>query len=51
MGQVASEILALALAEPEATASAFEWTSRDLGRPFVDLEDKEALRAILDDIA
>jgi len=24
------------------------WTSRDLGVPAVDLEDKEALRALLD---
>lgn len=26
----------------------FSWVSRDLGRPAVDLEDKEALNALLD---
>jgi plasmid stability protein len=49
MGAVASEVLAVGLAhtrgqEPRALA----WTSRDLGRPRVDLEDKEALRALLE---
>jgi len=49
MGQVASEMLARALAEPGASEDrAFDWLSRDLGRPRVDLEDKEAVRAILD---
>jgi plasmid stability protein len=50
MGQVASEVLAQALAEPGAIEGpAFDWLSRDLGRPLVDLEDKEAVRAILDE--
>ncbi|HKZ92882.1 MAG TPA: hypothetical protein VJZ50_12155 [Candidatus Limnocylindrales bacterium] len=49
MGQVASELLARSLAEqPTADGHAFEWLSRDLGEPAVDLEDKEALRAVLD---
>ena len=50
MGRVASELLAAVLAEPEGarTAAPFEWVSRDLGEPRVDLEDKEAVRAILD---
>jgi plasmid stability protein len=49
MGQVASEVLAIALREggPKPTP-AFEWRSDDLGRPLVDLEDKEAILAILD---
>lgn len=50
MGTVASELLAQALAEggsPPAPAP-LRWTSAALGAPRVDLEDKEALRAILD---
>jgi len=50
MGRVASELLATALAESKqpATAHRFGWTSADLGTPLVDLEDKEALRRVLD---
>jgi hypothetical protein len=50
MGQVASEMLASSLAgKPDGEPAApFTWVSRDLGRPRVDLEDKEALRALLD---
>jgi plasmid stability protein len=49
MGAVASELLAIGLARtspPEPRA--LEWRSRDLGQPRVDLEDKEALRALLE---
>ncbi len=50
MGQVASEVLAGAMAESEAPlAPTFQWTAADLGEPRVDLEDKEAVRAILDE--
>lgn len=50
MGQVASEVLARALAEAAApTAVMLEWTTADLGEPRVNLEDKEAVRAILDE--
>jgi len=50
MGALASELLARALAEAnQAPGSApLHWTSRDLGSPRVDLEDKEALRAMLE---
>jgi plasmid stability protein len=49
MGQVASEVLAGALREDgPKPPPAFEWRSGDLGRPLVDLEDKEAIWAILD---
>ena len=48
MGRVASEVLARALADTEPERSAFAWAARDLGMPRVDLEDKEAVRAILD---
>lgn len=51
MGQVASELLARSLRENQAqapTAPRLKWLSRDLGRPKVDLEDEEAVRALLD---
>jgi len=50
MGQVASEALVQALAEPAASArpGPLDWVSRDLGAPKVDLDDKEAVRRILD---
>ena len=49
MGQLASEILAAAMAESEGeSAPAFEWVSRDLGKPKVNLEDKGSVGAILD---
>ncbi len=50
MGQVASELLAPALAEspPPAPPPRFSWLSADLGGPRVDLEDKEALRRVLE---
>jgi hypothetical protein len=48
MGQVASEVLARALAEPAVEEPAFAWEAADLGVPLVDLEDKEALYGILD---
>jgi hypothetical protein len=49
MGQVASERLALGLGEdgPEAP-SPLRWPSRHMGRPVVDLEDKDALWGALD---
>ncbi len=49
MGQVASEILARGLAEAPAEPPKFEWISHDLGVPLIDLEDKDALWAILDE--
>lgn len=48
MGQVASEVLARALAEPREPEPPFEWLAGDLGAPLVDLEDRDALYAILD---
>ena len=52
MGQVASELLAAALADPgsaAAPAPTFAWASADLGVARVDIEDKEALRRALED--
>jgi hypothetical protein len=51
MGEVASELLTQSLREDESPAPAarkLKWVSRDLGRPRVDLEDKEAVRALID---
>lgn len=49
MGRVASELLARSVSEPVAPEDEpFAWTSGDLGRPLVDLEDAEAVRAALD---
>ena len=49
MGQLASEVLARALADGEdAPILTFTWSAADLGAPFIDLEDKEAVRAVLD---
>ncbi len=49
MGQVASELLARTLSEREARTPPFQWVSRDLGAPRVDLEDDDAVGALLDD--
>lgn len=50
MGQVASELLAAALAAPanRSAPPAFRWTTSDMGAPRVDLEDKDALQRALD---
>lgn len=51
MGQVASEVLARALAETERLSppEPFDWVSGDLGRPKVDLEDLEAVSVALNE--
>jgi len=49
MGQVASELLAAALREPAVRPpdpGRLTWIAKDMGRPLVDLEDKEAVRAL-----
>jgi aryl-alcohol dehydrogenase-like predicted oxidoreductase len=50
MGQLVSELLAQQLPVEASISGAqeLEWTSRELGVPRVDLEDKEALHALLD---
>ena len=50
MGQIASELLAqqLAAEAPISGARELQWTSRDLGIPRADLEDEDALYALLD---
>lgn len=50
MGRVASELLAHALAEPSEARRPppLRWISHDLGTPLVDLDDKEAVRRVLD---
>jgi plasmid stability protein len=51
MGTVASELLAQAMATQEDLEKVrpFRWIHRDLGRPKIDLEDKEALRRALNE--
>jgi hypothetical protein len=51
MGQLASELLARSLREEEGRQPAdlgLTWIAKNLGQPRVDLEDKEALRAVMD---
>jgi hypothetical protein len=51
MGQLASELLATSLRGQQSSSresTSLKWIARDLGRPLVDLEDKEAVRAALD---
>lgn len=49
LGELASELLAVALHDSEARAPAkLEWTSRTMGAR-VDLEDKELVRRTLED--
>ncbi len=48
MGEVASETLARAFAEPSAEPPPFEWKTHDMGLPLIDLEDKDELYRILD---
>jgi hypothetical protein len=50
MGRVASEVLAAGLAHAaEPAAPPLRWAVAELGEPYVDLEDREAVAAILDD--
>lgn len=50
MGDIASEALAVGLAA-EATdePAALRWTARSLGRPLIDLEDKELMSQLQDE--
>lgn len=51
MGQIASELLARGLAQREAVGppTSPQWRSWNLGKPRIDLEDKEAVRAALEE--
>lgn len=50
LGQVASELLAKALSEEASPEGSYElrWPVRSMGRPLVDIDDKEALHRALD---
>jgi len=49
IGELASQLLAHKLSEKdEAPRGPFSWISHDLGKPAIDLEDKEALNSLLD---
>ena len=43
-----SEVLARALAEVDPARPGLAWNSENLGTPRVNLEDKDAVRALLD---
>jgi plasmid stability protein len=49
MGQVASEVLVVALAGEPVKPVPFVWITHDMGLPLIDLEDKDALYRILDE--
>jgi hypothetical protein len=48
LGQLVSELLARELAREGGDRADVTWVSAKLGRPLVDLEDKDALNAVLD---
>jgi hypothetical protein len=50
MGQLASELLARSLDDEKSPPASptVAWIAKDLGRPLVELEDKEAVRAALE---
>jgi hypothetical protein len=48
LGALASELLARALAEEETPSRSVTWHTQDMGDPAVDLDDKDALWAALD---
>ena len=49
LGSVASELLAQALATRRTDPGPLNWLSHPMGAPTVDLEDPEALWAVLDE--
>jgi hypothetical protein len=48
MGQLASERLAVALREETTQPTAPHWPTRKMGKPKIDLRDKEAIRKTLE---
>lgn len=48
LGRTASSLLARALREQEPPLPPLNWYSQDMGKPLVDLEDREAVRRVLD---
>ena len=49
LGRTASSLLARALKEPDPEVRPLDWISKPMGKPLVDLEDKEALWRVLDE--
>ena len=49
LGELASELMARALAEPEAVRPPLRWVTARMGQPVVDLDDKDAVWAVLDE--
>jgi len=50
MGAVASELLNGALAAAPVNSPPLRWISKELGAARVDLEDKDSLHALLDEV-
>jgi hypothetical protein len=48
MGQLASERLAVALREQTAQPAPANWPTKRMGKPRIDLADKEAVRKTLE---
>lgn len=48
LGVLASELLAQALADEPAEAEPLHWHAQDMGTASVDLDDKDAVWAVLD---
>jgi hypothetical protein len=48
MGQVASERLAVGLGDKPKSSTRLRWPSKRMGKPLVDLQDKDALWKVLD---
>jgi hypothetical protein len=48
LGVLVSELLALALRSTKRSVPDFEWTSAEMGRARIDLDDREAVWAVLD---
>lgn len=49
LGQLVSELVAQALARGSKKTPSFTWKTYDMGKPLVDLEDKDAVWKILDE--
>ena len=48
LGVLVSELLARALRQTSETRPEFDWTTADMGRARIDLDDRDAVWAILD---
>lgn len=49
LGALVSELLSAALATAPPEPGPFRWTAKAMGEPLIDLDDKDALWAVLDE--